>query len=146
MSDNDLIRREYIGPRLAIAGFGGKALQDAIAALPAVTVGVIHEEQNTEQRKAFWNWLPLAYRDGHLGEEAKFTKYNMEVAHYAGWCAALEPVAAPDPAAIREHIEYAKRLRRYDWQEWTAQDIEDAEGIVCAFLDLIQKGTADDRA
>lgn len=40
MSDNDLIRREDIGPRLAIAGFGGKALQDAIAALPAVTVGV----------------------------------------------------------------------------------------------------------
>lgn len=65
-----------------------------IKALPAVTVGVIHEEQNTEQQRIFWNWLPLAYRDGHLGEEAKFTKYNMEVAHYAGWCAALEPAAA----------------------------------------------------
>ena len=47
-------------------------------------------------------------------------------------------------AAIREaalHVENAKRLRRYDWQEWTAQDIEDAEGIICAFLALIQKGT-----
>ena len=44
------------------------------------------------------------------------------------------------------HVANAKRLRRYDWQEWTAQDIEDAEGIVCAFLDLIQKGTVDDRA
>lgn len=49
-----------------------------------------------------------------------------------------------DPAAIREaalHVENAKRLRRYDWQEWTAQDVEDAEGIICAFLALIERGT-----
>lgn len=37
------------------------------------------------------------------------------------------------------HIENAKRLRRYDWQEWTAQDIEDAEGIICAYLALISE-------
>jgi hypothetical protein len=58
----------------------------------------VHEEQNTKQGMAFWNWLPLAYRDGHIGEQAKFTKYNMEVAHYAGWChaiAAIEPHPAP---------------------------------------------------
>lgn len=83
--------------------------------------GVVHEEQNTEQRKVFWNWLPLAYRDGHLGEEPKFTKYNMEVAHYAGWCAALtsKPVddsLAADPAvkewnaAIRAAAKKAHRV------------------------------------
>jgi len=32
----------------------------------------------------FWDWLPRAYRDGDLGTEAKFTKYNMEVAFFAG--------------------------------------------------------------
>ena len=64
-------------------------------------------------------------------------------------CTFLREARAPDTAAIREaalHVENAKRLRRYDWQEWTAQDIEDAEGIICAFLALIQKGTTDDRA
>jgi len=32
----------------------------------------------------FWDWLPLAYRDGDTGCSAKFTKYNMEVAFLAG--------------------------------------------------------------
>lgn len=32
----------------------------------------------------FWDWLPKAYRDGHVGDERKFTKYNMEVAFLAG--------------------------------------------------------------
>lgn len=32
----------------------------------------------------FWDWLPRAYRDGNVGTEAKFTKYNMEVAFHAG--------------------------------------------------------------
>ena len=30
-------------------------------------------------------------------------------------------------------IQAAERLSRYDWQDWTAQDIEDAEGIVRAY-------------
>lgn len=33
-------------------------------------------------------------------------------------------------------IQAAERLSRYDWQDWTAQDIEDAEGIVRAFRRL----------
>jgi len=32
----------------------------------------------------FWAWLPKAYRDGDIGNEPKFTKYNMEVAFSAG--------------------------------------------------------------
>lgn len=32
----------------------------------------------------FWEWLPKAYRDGDIGDERKFTKYNMEVAFAAG--------------------------------------------------------------
>jgi len=55
-------------------------IRAGLAAVPAQ----VNEEQNTEQRKRFWNWLPLAYRDGHIGEHAKFTKYNMEVAFAAG--------------------------------------------------------------
>ena len=65
----------------------------------------VHEEQNTEQSKRFWAWLPLAYRDGHVGEQAKFTKYNMEVAHYAGWCHAIEPQPDPHDAQIATLVE-----------------------------------------
>jgi len=57
----------------------------------------VHEETNTPQREAFWKWLPLAYRDGHVGEGVKFTKYNMGTAHLAGWQAAIEASPAPDP-------------------------------------------------
>lgn len=32
----------------------------------------------------FWDWLPRAYRDGDVGTEPRFTKYNMEVAYLAG--------------------------------------------------------------
>jgi hypothetical protein len=32
----------------------------------------------------FWDWLPKAYRDGDIGDEPRFTKYNMEVAFLAG--------------------------------------------------------------
>ena len=32
----------------------------------------------------FWEWLPKAYRDGDLGDEPVFTKYNMETAFAAG--------------------------------------------------------------
>ena len=32
----------------------------------------------------FWDWLPKAYRDGDIGDEPQFTKYNMEAAFAAG--------------------------------------------------------------
>jgi hypothetical protein len=32
----------------------------------------------------FWEWLPKAYRDGDLGDEPMFTKYDMETAFAAG--------------------------------------------------------------
>lgn len=37
----------------------------------------------------------------------------------------------------RDHmmLAAAKRLQRYDWPDWTAQDIEDAERIVGAYLE-----------
>jgi len=39
-----------------------------------------------------------------------------------------------DRAILEGHVENAKRLARYDWEDWTAQDIEDAEGLVRAFI------------
>ena len=39
-----------------------------------------------------------------------------------------------DRAILEGHVENANRLARYDWQDWTAQDIEDAEGLVRAFI------------
>lgn len=86
------------------AGFGPKRVWVpefvlSINAIPAAIITAVNEEQNTEQCKVFWNWLPLAYRDGHLGEEPKFTKYNMEVAHYAGWKSASD---APEVLALVE--------------------------------------------
>ena len=100
-----------------------------------------------------WQWFRNGYFvDGHQHHKPKpiaTAKAAAQADYTARILAALEPVTAPDPAAIREaalHVENAKRLRRYDWQEWTAQDIEDAEGIICAILALIPKGAADDRA
>lgn len=44
----------------------------------------------------FWDWLPKAYRDGDIGDEPRFTKYNMEVAFLAGkQSAALEAKDKP---------------------------------------------------
>ena len=83
---------------------------------PAPNAGAVkvNEEQNTEQRKVFWNWLPLAYRDGHIGEEPKFSKYNMEVAHYAGWAAALETTPDPRDEVIARLVEAAEKLASWD--------------------------------
>ena len=39
-----------------------------------------------------------------------------------------------DRAILEGHVENANRLARYDWQDWTVQDIEDAEGLVRAFI------------
>ena len=92
-------------------------IADAIATIPsAPNAGAVkvNEEQNTEQRKVFWNWLPLAYRDGHIGEEPKFSKYNMEVAHYAGWAAALETTPDPRDEVIARLVEAAEKLASWD--------------------------------
>jgi hypothetical protein len=102
---NDLIRRgdaAQLAKMLARGHIHIDAMEDEINAIAAAVVTTVNEEQNTEQRKAFWNWLPLAYRDGHIGEEPKFTKYNMEVAHYAGWCAAPD---TPEVLALVEALD-----------------------------------------
>lgn len=44
---------------------------------------------NPSTNDDFWNWLPIAYRDGDQGDEPKFTKWNMEVAYVAGRDAAM---------------------------------------------------------
>lgn len=41
----------------------------------------------------FWDWLQKAYRGGDVGNEPKFTKYNMEVAFAAGAAAEREACA-----------------------------------------------------
>jgi hypothetical protein len=42
------------------------------------------DEKHGSPCPEFWDWLPKAYRDGDIGDEPKFTKYNMEVAFLAG--------------------------------------------------------------
>ena len=112
-------------------------IADAIATIPsAPNAGAVkvNEEQNTEQRKVFWNWLPLAYRDGHIGEEPKFSKYNMEVAHYAGWSAAIETTPDPRDAVIARLVaERDEATRRRD--AWKAK----ADGFDAVRLALREK-------
>ena len=81
--------------------------RDKIIASPSQALVTVDEGQNTEQRKHFWKWLPLAYRDGHLGTTAKFTKYNMEVAHLAGWDAALN---LPEIKALVKEAEASRDM------------------------------------
>jgi len=165
MSKDDLVRRGDALKALCEKHPRSLGAIATIAALPAVTVGV---------KPLVWrsNGKGRICADTPFGlYEIEHGRYGMRLLHSGSFMqddlqgidaakaaaqadyearilAALEPVAAPDPAAIREaalHVENAKRLRRYDWQEWTAQDVEDAEGIVRAFLALIPKGAADDR-
>lgn len=90
-ADGSGIANHFIGDRSAAQDCADAAA--ALRAMPADPVAeaarAATEEMNTPQRAAFWAWLPLAYRDGHIGSEPKFTKYNMAVAHLAGWEAAL---------------------------------------------------------
>jgi hypothetical protein len=41
-----------------------------------------------------------------------------------------------------EQLQAAHRLCRYDWQDWTASDVEDAAAIVRAFAALATPATA----
>ena len=99
-----------------LTGLGTSCAEVVGTPTPAPNAGAVkvNEEQNTEQRKVFWNWLPLAYRDGHIGEEPKFSKYNMEVAHYAGWAAALETTPDPRDEVIARLVEAAEKLASWD--------------------------------
>ena len=175
--DNDLIRR---ADALALLGRKlsedhpelADELRDRIAALPAVTVGV---------RKLVWKqeadnaWVAAHYAihqywphnngifavSGYLGGLGAMAlgkhptldaaKAAAQADYEARILAALEPVAAPDPAAIREAAlkEAEKALR--DWQDdlnanrfsETAITVGMTADVV---LDLIQKGAADERA
>jgi len=42
------------------------------------------DEKHGSPCPEFWDWLPKAYRGGDIGDEPRFTKYNMEVAFLAG--------------------------------------------------------------
>lgn len=108
---------------------------------------VIHEEQNTPDRVAFWNWLPLAYLDGHLGAEPKFTKYNMEVAHAAGWQHALEQRPAPTLAeAVKMLADAIDRMTEDEYLD-AAYEVDEAlqthdRGKAAAALRRIAEGEA----
>jgi hypothetical protein len=90
------------------------------------------EAKNEKPCPEFWDWLPKAYRHGDVGDEPRFTKYNMEVAFLAGkQSAALkakdEPVAWRD-AAIRlgEELSSVGPNGYYDmdakeWLDWTME-------------------------
>jgi len=56
--------------------------RDAITAIKAALEA--KDETHGSPCPEFWDWLPKAYRDGDIGDESKFTKYNMEVAFLAG--------------------------------------------------------------
>ncbi len=83
------------------AEYGYQAMQKTIdgnkEAITAIKAAL--EAKNEKPCPEFWDWLPKAYRHGDVGDEPRFTKYNMEVAFLAGkQSAALkakdEPVAA----------------------------------------------------
>jgi len=90
------------------------------------------EAKNEKPCPEFWDWLPKAYRHGDVGDEPRFTKYNMEVAFLAGkQSAALkakdERVAWRD-AAIRlgEELSSVGPNGYYDmdakeWLDWTME-------------------------
>jgi|LauGreDrversion4_2_1035121.scaffolds.fasta_scaffold01401_4 hypothetical protein len=68
----------------------------------------------------FWEWLPKAYRDGDVGDEPKFTKYNMETAFLAGGSVQRAPVGVEcdcpylniHDAVIRENARLTELLHR----------------------------------
>lgn len=64
--------------------------------------GLRNAEQNKKRAELspeeFTKWLDQNYRDGSVGEDAKFTKHNMEVAYNAGMQA-----TASDPTAKQQH-------------------------------------------
>ncbi len=102
-------------------------IEEAITAIKAAL-----EAKNEKPCPEFWDWLPKAYRHGDVGDEPRFTKYNMEVAFLAGkQSAALkakdEPVAWRD-AAIRlgEELSSVGPNGYYDmdakeWLDWTME-------------------------
>ncbi len=100
---------------------------------PVITaVKAALEAKNEKPCPEFWDWLPKAYRHGDVGDEPRFTKYNMEVAFLAGkQSAALkakdEPVAWRD-AAIRlgEELSSVGPNGYYDmdakeWLDWAME-------------------------
>ncbi len=56
-------------------------------------------------------WLPKAYRDGDVGDEPKFTRYNMEVAFAAGAAAEREACAKRLEAVGCDHCAANIRAR-----------------------------------
>jgi len=68
----------------------------------------------------FWEWLPKAYRDGDLGDEPMFTKYNMETAFAAG--AEAEAEAKRMWVGLTEEETQALYDRYAVYQEYGAED------------------------
>lgn len=65
--------------------------------ITALRAALAEPEPHNQFVEDFWDWLPKAYRDGNVGDEPKFTKYNMEVAFAAGAEAEGKRIALAEP-------------------------------------------------
>jgi hypothetical protein len=87
MSDQKLIKQvlaalEFIPESGSMLGTAAEARR--LEAVNLLRNRLADPDRSGSPCPEFWDWLPRAYRDGDLGTEAKFTKYNMEVAFFAG--------------------------------------------------------------
>lgn len=138
----DLIRRGDAREILEDGGFLERSLE-RLAALPAVTVGVkplewqLHAANEGVYYSAF---DPLYGREVEAPNEA--TCDAIDQSRTARILAALEPVAAPDPAAIREaHLAFLNvDYQVQDGDEFTERAWEQ---LRAAILALTQKGAAE---
>lgn len=79
------IKKSVAYARQALAQGVGNALSEDESNADAQHLA----EHGDSRERAFWKWLPLAYRNGDYGQGFKFTKWNMSVAYQAGWDEAL---------------------------------------------------------
>lgn len=82
--------------------------------------GLQNAERSKQQRELspeeFTKWLDSNYREGSVGDDAKFTKHNMEVAYNAGLQA-----TASDPSSKQQHGDH-KADGKLAKQTKTSQD------------------------
>lgn len=147
---SDLIRRADAREALREVDAWTMPIAHAINALPAVTVGVKplnwHEGDEPDEWKSgpYDVWCELGkfqlyYWSIVLGEPhetADAAKAAAYAHHRARILAAIEPVAVPDPAAIREAAlrEAAETARK------TVECCQSCASVEIAILALIQKG------
>ena len=84
--------------------------KDIDHAINALRAALAEPEPHNQFVEDFWDWLPKAYRDENVGDEPKFTKYNMEVAFAAGAEAEGKRIALAEPERKPLTVEEIKRL------------------------------------